>query len=121
MMFGLVNSGSADQRIVCVFYRKVKHADANVDDICVHHSSFNHFSELKMVLECLSKANLQLRKDKCMFGYTEGEFLGHLLCEEGHCLSPRLVEKIREAEIPRNKKELLWLLGLANFYREYVP
>ena len=121
MPFGLVNSGSTYQRLMDETLRDVKQADPYVDDICIHSHSFTkHISDLRRTFECLKRVNLQLRRDKCTFGYYKGEFLGHLVSKEGHCPSPRLVEKIRNAEKPKNKEELLRFLGLANFYREYV-
>ena len=47
--------------------------------------------------------------------------MGHIVSSHGHCPSPRLVEKIRDSARPKTRKELMRFLGLANFYREYVP
>ena len=52
--------------------RPVIHAHPYVEDICVHSSEFNiHIADLKSALEALCKANVQLRRDKCSFGYCE--------------------------------------------------
>ena len=121
MPFGLVNSGSTYQRLMDETLRPVIHADPYVDDICVHSAEFDsHITDLKSTLEALCKANVQLRRDKCSFGYREGEFVGHMITAEGHYPTPRLVEKIKTAERPRTKKELLRFLGLVNYYREHV-
>ena len=47
MPFGLINSGSTYQHIVDDAFRKVKHADAYVDNICVQSQEFQkHVSDL---------------------------------------------------------------------------
>ena len=75
MPFGLVNSGSTYQRLMDESLRPVIHAHPYIDDICVHSAEFNiHIADLKSALEALSKANVQIRRDKCSFGYS---FLNH--------------------------------------------
>ena len=88
MPFGLVNSGSTYQRLMDETLR----AEFNI-----------HITDLKSALEALSKANVQLRRDKCSFGYREGEFIGHMITVEGYYPTPRLVVKIKTAERPRTK------------------
>ena len=122
MPFGLVNSGSTYQRLLDETLRPIEHADPYIDDVCVHSNGFDHhLSDLEGTLKAFRKARIQLRRDKCTFGYLQGEFLGHVVSREGHTQSPRLVDKIRNAATPRSKKDLLRFLGLANLYREYVP
>ena len=81
----------------------------------------SHLKDLKSTFNALRNAKIQLRRDKCMFGYNEGEFVGHTVPANGHHPVPRLVEKIMEAPQPKTKKELLRFLGLINYYREYIP
>ena len=116
MPFGLVNSGSTYQRL-----KDETLKPPYVNDICVHLAEFNiNIADLKSALEAFSKANVQLRRDKCSFGYREGEFVGRMITAEGHYPTPRLVEKIKTAERTRTNKELLRFMGLVNYYREHV-
>ena len=93
-----------------------------MDDTCIHSESFDqHLTDLEQTFKALESANIQLRKDKCSFGYPYGEFLGHIVSHEGHSPIPRLLNKISNAQIPSSKKQLQRFLGLANFYREYIP
>ena len=43
-----------------------------------------------------------------------------MITAEGHYSTPRLVEKIKTAERPRTRKELLRFMGLVNYFREHV-
>ena len=102
--------------------RSIDRADPYVDDVCVHSSGFGeHLIDLKATLRALREANIQLRRDKCQFGYSKGEFVGHIVSKDGHHAVPRLVEMIKNAKIPNTKRELLRFLGLVNFYREHAP
>ena len=56
-----------------------------------------------------------------LFASRSIEFIGHIISEDGHSPTPRLVDKIRDAPTPKGKKELQRFLGLANFYRDHVP
>ena len=122
MPFGLVNSQASYQRLMDETLKQVQRADPFVDDSCIHSESFEqHLSDLEQTLEALESANIQLRQDKCSFGYPCGEFLGHKVSHEGHSPIPRLVNKIRNAQRPSSKRQLQRFLGLANLYRDYIP
>ena len=122
MPFGSINSGSTYQRLMGETLRSIDRADPYVDDVCVHSSGFGeHLIDLKAILRALREANIQLRRDKCRFGYSKGEFVGHKVSKDGHHAVPRLVEKIKNAKIPNTKRELLRFLRLVNFYREHAP
>ena len=53
--------------------------------------------------------------------FREIEFIGHVISHDGHHPTPRLLEKIRDVQSPKRKKDLQSFLGLANFYRDHVP
>ena len=100
MSFDLVNSCSTYQRLIEETLRPIEHADTYID-VCVYSNGFdNHLSELENTLKSFRKALIQLRRDKCTFGYFQGEFLGHVVSREGHTQSSRLVDKIRNAATP---------------------
>ena len=105
MPFGLINSGSTYQRLVDEVLREVQQDDPYGDDVCVHSKGFNsHMEDLKKTLEALRKARVKVRLDKCTFGDYEGEYLGHIVSKEGRHQSPKLMEKILEASVPKPRK-----------------
>ena len=122
MLFGLVNSQSSYQRLMDATFKEVNHVEPYIDDICIHSATFEqHLEDVESVFQALEKANIQLRLEKCNFGYQEVEFLGHMISNEGHCPTPHLLEKVRNAQPPNGKKELQRFLGLCNFYMDHVP
>lgn len=122
MAFGLCNSQSTYQRVIDKVLSDVPQVEAYIDDACVHTRDMTeHVTALKKTLEAYKKANMQLRLDKCQFGFFEGEFVGHEISGAGYRPLRCHVATIKEYPKPHTKKELQRFLGLVNFYRHYIP
>ena len=78
-------------------------------------------STLKQTLDKLRAAHLQMRTDKCMFGYNEIDYVGYHISSDG--LSPirSNIEAILSFSAPTNVKELEWFVGMVGYYREFLP
>lgn len=121
MAYGLCNSQSTYQRAVDTVLAGVPQAETYVDDTCVHTATFSeHVQALDEALAAFETANLQLRRDKCKFGYTEGEFVGHEISATGCQPLQAHVDTITQHPTPAGKKELQRFLGLCNYYRHFV-
>ena len=48
-------------------------------------------------------------------------YLGHLISEEGIQPLPEKLESIRNMPAPKNVREIKQFLGLAGYYRKFVP
>ena len=68
-----------------------------------------------------SRAPIHLRRAKCRIGYSEIEFVGHVITAEGHRPLPRLIEKIKIQKRPSSLRQLKAFLVLLNYYREFLP
>ena len=94
MPFGLCNAPSTYQRLIDQALKEVPCSLPYIDDTLTHSSTFDdHLQDLKRTLDCYRKENLQLRRDKCHFGYKKIEFLGHLLGGDGIRPLPSIVGK----------------------------
>ena len=92
---------------VCLYY---------LDDIIVFSKDWEeHLHRLQMVFLRLSEANLWLGHQKCILAKTSVTFLGHLVSEEGLRPDPRLLESIREIQLPTSVTQSF--LGLVGYYR----
>ncbi|KZS20305.1 Uncharacterized protein APZ42_013048, partial [Daphnia magna] len=92
-----------------------------LDDILIFGKTFDeHLARLDMVLKAVECANLTLNVDKCIFGASVVSHLGHVINAEG--IHPES-EKVRAlTEMPvKNLKSLRAFLGLASFYRRFIP
>ena len=122
MPFGLVNSAATLVRGLRRLLEGLEYADHYMDDIVIHTPTWRkHIAALRGVLNRITQASLTIRTSKCVVGARKLSFIGHKI---GHGLtqpSEENVLKIRNAMRPGTKKELRAVLGLTEFYREYLP
>ena len=69
----------------------------------------------------LKKFNLKIKPKKCQFFSTSVLFLGHVLLAEGISANPEKVDKVKTWPVPKNIKEVQSFLGLASYYRHFIP
>ena len=120
--FGLASAGASFSRLMRRVLSGLPNVVNYLDDILVYSPNFSqHLITLSSVFERLHNAGLTVRPSKCMLAFPRLEFLGHMI--GGGELSPVIdkVSAIRDAACPRTKKQMQSFLGLANFYRRYVP
>ena len=118
MPFGLVNAPATFSHLMRRILRNTQSTDNYLDDLLAHTPDWpRHLAALCHFFECIRKANVTLRPSKCEIGETTG----HTLTEWEMKPIPETVEKILRVPSPRTMKQLRSLLGLASFYRKYVP
>ena len=121
MPFGLCNAPATFQRVMDQALYRVPHVESYVDDILIFSPDFDaHLSHLREVLKHLKDAGLQLRKEKCHFGFGSVEFLGHRLSSEGRTPVPEYTQRLQSFPQPTCVTELQRFLGTANYYRCYI-
>ena len=64
---------------------------------------------------------MKLKAKKCCFAQTSVEYLGHVVSEGGVQTDPKKVKAVREYPLPTDLKTLRLFLGLASYYRRFVP
>ena len=122
MPFGMVNSGATLKRGMSRILKDVDNVLFYWDDILVHTSSWeDHIKTLRELFLRLKEADLTIRPSKCILGTDNVDFIGHRLSEGVKGLHDDNVRKIMEAARPTTKKQVRAFMGLANYYREYVP
>jgi len=122
MPFGLVNAPATFSRLMRRVLRDSQNLDNYLDDVLTRTSDWNHhMSALRDFFDRIRKAKLTLRPSMCEIGETTVSFLAHSLSEGILSPKPDTVDKILNAPSPRTVKQLRAFLGLAGFYRKYVP
>ena len=124
MPFGLKNAPATFQRIMQRILSPFigKGVDVYLDDIVVHtKTQGDHGPLLAQVLETLETEGLRLKRKKCHFFQTEITYLGHLITAGEVRPLPQKVEAITKFPAPTKVKELQSFVGLANYYRDFVP
>ena len=121
MPFELCNTPATFLRVMDQALYRVPHVESYVDDILIFSPDFDaHLSHLREVLKHLKDAGLQLRKEKCHFGFGSVEFLGHRLSSEGRTPVPEYTQRLQSFPQPTCVTELQRFLGTANYYMCYI-
>ena len=99
----------------------VNNAESFVDDVCTYNKIFDMLNTLREVFVRFWKANLQMRTDKCQFGYTEIDHVDYHISGDG--LSPirENIDAILSFEALTNLKGLERFIGMVGYYREFLP
>lgn len=124
MSFGLVGAPATYQRLMdqVLGDAKWQHALAYLDDIVVYSKTFDeHLRHLRDVLERLRSAGITLNPNKAQIAATRITLLGFTL-DEGRILPNKgKLEAIVSYPSPKDIGELRRFLGMANFYRQFIP
>ena len=67
------------------------------------------------------KHNLRLKAKKCKFGLSRIGYVGRMVDKNGLSMSADKIESVLNFPLPKDVTALRGLLGLANFFRGFVP
>lgn len=81
----------------------------------------DHINLLGRVAECLRRHGLRINVEKSKFCMKEVNYLGFIVGGGIIRTSDEKVEAIRNFKIPRTVREVRQFLGVANYYRKFVP
>ncbi len=98
------------------------YAAAYLDDIIIHSNDWlRHMEHLRAVLRSLRVAGLMANPRKCAIGWVVVRYLGFHL---GHGQVRPQIDKmaaVAACPSPKTKKEVRQFLGLAGYYRRFIP
>jgi len=93
-----------------------------IDDILVmSRTAEAHIPALREVLARFRTHNFKVKLSKCKFFQTQVKFLGHILSADGIRADPGKINTLHEWEFPKNGTGMLQFLGLANYFRKFIP
>jgi hypothetical protein len=121
MPFGLRNAGQTFQRLMDQVLAGLDFVFVYLDDILIASpDEQTHQQHLRAVLERLQEAGLVLNAEKCLFGVSAVEFLGHHITAEGAEPLQQKVAAIADFQRPQDAKGMQRFLGMINFYRRFI-
>ncbi|RWR99670.1 Retrovirus-related Pol polyprotein from transposon 17.6-like protein, partial [Dinothrombium tinctorium] len=92
-----------------------------LDDCLIHSKNEElHFEHIRKTLDCVRKANIKLRTDKCCFFQREIDFLGHKISAKGIEINQDRVNSILKIKDPTNITEVKSFLGVLNYFRNHI-
>ena len=124
MPFGLKNAPATFQRLMDRVLSGLQGIELFVymDDIVIYAKSLEeHTQKLKNLLKRLESANLTLQTEKCSFLRKEVTYLGHVISRDGVKPDSKKVEAVRKFPRPKSAKNIKQFLGLAGYYRRFIP
>ncbi len=124
MPFGLCNAPGTFERVMELVLKDLKWKICLIylDDIIVYGAGFYQaLDHLKTVWRRIREANLKLKPTKCCLMHTQVPFLGHIVSRQGVGVDPAKIEAVEQWPTPTSVKDVRAFLGLASYYRRYIP
>ena len=92
-----------------------------LDDVLIFSKDASeHCQHLRQVLQAFREANFYCKLSKCKFAVKEVPFLGHVVSEHGIAPDPGKARVINDWTTPKDKKELMSFLGLAQYFAKFI-
>ena len=122
MPFGLRNAPAIFQRTMEEVLRGCYQFSAPyIDDILVFsRSGVEQIGHLREVLGALKRNGLTIKEDKCEFGKTHLEYLGHEIGGGELAVPEHRATAMNEFRLPETKKQLRYFLGSVSYYRRFI-
>jgi hypothetical protein len=93
-----------------------------IDDVITWGQTDEEFlRNLETLFERFRLRKVTLNPDKCEFGLTELEFVGHVINSEGIKMSKEKINKALDFPLPQTVKDLRSYVGLVNYFSEHIP
>lgn len=124
MSFGLCNAPATFQELMNRIFAPLMQKGVLVylDDILIYaKSKEEHDKLLRQVLDILRKHDFYVKLSKCEFERPELKYLGHVVSADGIKVDPDKTKAVDQWPTPRNPKDIRAFLGLANYFRKFVP
>ena len=124
MPFGLKTAPAVFSRAMRELRRPLnnKNIENFMDDLTVATQTVEeHLICLRILFTRLREGKMTARPSKCFLGFHELEYLGHVVGNGKIRPEDEKMKKIREAPRPTTKTQVKSFLGLAGYYRRFVP
>ncbi|KAF4700210.1 hypothetical protein FOZ62_000575, partial [Perkinsus olseni] len=122
MPFGLASAPATFQRLMDSIVGDLPFVKCYLDDLLIYSSSMEeHLDHLRQVFAILRKFGLTIAAEKCAIAETTVDYLGHTFGPDGMMPDAKKVDAILRWPTPTTVTELRSFLGLANYYRGFLP
>ncbi|CAM5162400.1 unnamed protein product [Natator depressus] len=121
--FGLRNAPATFQRLVeGLLVGLGEYAVAYLDNVAIFSDSWaEHLEHLQKVFNRIREAGLTVKAKKCQIGLNRVTYLGHQVGQGTINPLQAKVDAIQKWPVPKSKKQVQSFLGLASYYRQFVP
>lgn len=110
----LIDNVLGELKLSCVFNY--------LDDLVVYSKTFeDHLQHLGLVFEKLLAAGLTVKPSKVTLAQRQVSFLGHIVSGHSVQIDQQRTEALRNLPPPKDKKGIAKFIGMANYFRRFVP
>jgi hypothetical protein len=93
-----------------------------IDDCILYATGTEQFLErLEILFKRFQEKNIFLKASKCKFGLPKVEYIGREISKVGISMSKEKINTVLDFPTPINNTSLRSFLGLANYFRDFVP
>ncbi|KAF9761135.1 Transposon Tf2-9 polyprotein [Nosema granulosis] len=122
MPFGLSNASREFQRIMNEKLSDLNFVKVFVDDILIYSQTpEEHLEHINAVLSRLSNEGISINFEKSSFMKSEVKYLGKIINSTGIKPDISTIFKIENDLNPRNRKQLMKLIGVLNWFMDHIP
>ena len=122
MPFGVKNAPAKFQRVMDETLQGLEFVRCYIDDILIFSITLDdHLGYLQQLFDWLRQAGLKCHPGKCVVAVLEVLYLGHLIKPGTMEPQDSKVQAVRGIPVPEDVSELRQFLGLASYYRRFIP
>lgn len=122
MPFGICNGPAVFQRAITKAMQHLKFLLIYIDDLLIPFSTIDEgILYLEQTIEALCLSGFTINLEKCKFFVKSVEYLGRHISEEGIRPSDSKVAALVNSPIPRTVKQVRQFIGLASYFRKFIP
>ncbi|MBW0539964.1 hypothetical protein O181_079679 [Austropuccinia psidii MF-1] len=93
----------------------------DIDEIIIFSEAWKlHLERLSLVLNRILQVNMKSSVKKCNFGFCELKAPGHVVSGLSLGVDKKKVASVLLKQMPQDKKEMIYFLGLASYYRQHL-
>ncbi len=119
--YGLASAPSAFQKMLATVLQGLPNVGNYLDDVIVWGCTTSEQDHmLKMVIQRIHDAGLQLNDSKCHFNKSSLRFLGHTMSAQGIYPDEDHLSAMLHAPVPNDAHLLRFLLGLVSWYNKFT-
>ena len=120
--FGLAQAPAFFQHLMNKVLDNCPFAITYLDDIIIFSDTEEeHLAHIEEIFRRLEAADLKMKRSKCDFFKKHIHYLGQLISADSIQPLKDKLDMIRDMPAPCNSKEVKQSLGLAGYYRKFVP
>ena len=119
---GLAGSPASFSRLMDYIMRDLSFVITYIDDCLVHsRTERQHADHVRSTLERLRKYRLKINIEKCVFGAQSIQYLGHTISGQGIKPGTDKTAAVANTAPPENIRQVRSFMGLANYFRQFIP